>query len=81
MFILRSIMKMAVELEVDFDLVTLYHGLWEERTREKNVEKEQNPWMVGEFKGIDEQNGLSFWSEERVISEKTLKSLDMEIQL
>jgi len=28
--------------------------LWEERTREKNVEKEQNPWMVGEFKGIDE---------------------------
>lgn len=37
--------------------------------------------MVGEFKGIDEQNGLSFWSEERVISEKTLKSLDMEIQL
>ena len=55
--------------------------MWEERTREKNVEKEQNPWMVGEFKGIDEWNGLGFWSEERVISEKTLKSLDMEIQL
>ena len=65
--------------------------MWEERTMEKNVEKEQNPWMVGEFKGIDEWNeiedfvyewnGLGFWSEERVISEETLKSLDMEIQL
>ncbi|MDC0571361.1 hypothetical protein OAO52_05625 [Flavobacteriaceae bacterium] len=75
----------------DFDLVTLHHGLWEERTREKNVEKEQNPWMVGEFKGIDvwneiedfvyEWNGFGFWSEERVISEETLKSLDIKIQL
>ena len=75
----------------DFDLVTLHHGLWEERTREKNVEKEQIPWMIGEFKGIDvwneiedfvyEWNGFGFWSEERVISEETLKSLDIEIQL
>jgi len=65
--------------------------LWEERTREKNVEKEQNPWMVGEFKGIDEWNeiedfvyewnGFGFWSEERVISEQKLKSLDIEFQL
>ena len=34
----------------DFDLVTLHHGLWEERTREKNVEKEKNTIFLIEWK-------------------------------
>ena len=66
-------------------------GCGKKEQGKKNVEKEQNPWMIGEFKGIDvwneiedfvyEWNGFGFWSEERVISEETLKSLDIEIQL
>ena len=57
----------------------------------KNIEKELKAQIDREFKGIDIWNeieyfvyiwfGFGFWSQERVISKETLKSLDIEIQL